>query len=335
MATNISYASSDSNLESLILHSLPDFGEHGDGVLNSNMLTAILKEKGSYEEVEGGLEFWYGIDKAESSNFKWQGKNDDMTANAQDPYARLRYDPKVFTGSVVKNALEMAQNKGRAAIKDWLKSLREHASKTIKNQFNSAWWTASPATDAPNSIPSLVSATPTTGTIGGLSRSGNTYLQNGLYDTAITDIGSEAGIAVMERLRITQAVGTSTPDIIILDQIRFAGLVGYLATLMRWQPNDKLAQLKIPSIQLGDATIGYENLAVLGGADTITSGYMYLLNSEFLKVKRLLDENKDGWAKEFERVGRSLNKAVYYNWFGNLVTNTPRSHCVATSVAST
>ena len=309
MATDISYASSDSNLESLILHTLPDFGEHGDGILNSNMLTAILKEKGSFEEVEGGLEFWYGIDKAESSNFKWQGKNDDMTANAQDPYARLRYDPKVFTGSVVKNALEMAQNKGRAAIKDWLKSSREHAIKTIKNQFNSAWWTASPAADAPNSIPSLVSATPTTGTIG--------------------------GIAVMERLRITQAVGTSTPDIIIMDQIRFAGLVGYLATLMRWQPNDKLAQLKIPSIQLGDATIGYENLSVLGGADTITSGYMYLLNSEFLKIKRLLDENRDGWAKEFERVGRSLNKAVYYNWFGNLVTNTPRAHCVATSVAST
>ena len=59
MATNISYASGDVNLESLILHILPDYGPHGDGILNSNLLTAALKLKGAYERVEGGLEFWY------------------------------------------------------------------------------------------------------------------------------------------------------------------------------------------------------------------------------------------------------------------------------------
>ena len=79
MATNVSYASGDLNLETLLLHSLPYFGEPGNGILNSNLLSAALKAKGSYEEVEGGLEFWYGLTKSENTNAKWQGKNDDMS----------------------------------------------------------------------------------------------------------------------------------------------------------------------------------------------------------------------------------------------------------------
>lgn len=333
-ATNVSYASDDAILESLILHMLPDFGEHGDGILNSNMLTATLNMKGAKEVVEGGLEFWYGISKAESSNAKWQGKNDDMTAKSQDPSARLRFPPKVFTSSIVVNDLDKAMNKGKAMIKDFAKkTLREQGDTTIKNQFNSAFWNTSPGTNEPESIPNLISATPTTGTIGGLTRSGNTYLQNKVYTTAIADIGSEAGISEMEKLKIKASVGQSVVDIIIMDSNNFAGLVGYLSTLLRWRPSDRLAQLKIPSIQLGDTVIGYENLEVLGGANTITAGYMYGINSKFAKIKTLRDGNAI-WGTEFERIGTSLNKAVFFKWFGNLVTNTPRAHFVATNVST-
>ncbi len=332
-AQNVSYANDDAILESLILHILPDFGEHGDGILNSNMLTATLNLKGAKQVVEGGLEFWMGISKAESSNAKWQGKNDTMTALSQDPSARLRFPVKVFTSSIVLNELDKAMNKGRAMIKDFAMTLREQANITIKNQFNSAWWNTSPGALEPESIPKLISDDPTAGSIGGLTRSGNPYLQNKVYDTAIADIGSEAGIADMERLKIQTAVGTSVPDVIIMDSSNFAGLVGYLSTQMRFRPTDRLAQLKIPSIQLGDTTIGFENLEVLGGANTIQAGFMYGINSDFIKIKTLRDGNAI-WGKQFERIGEKLNKAVFFKWFGNLVTNTPRAHFVATNVST-
>lgn len=333
MATNISYASGDTNLEALALHCLPDFGEHGDGIINSNLLTAMLKEHGAYEEVEGGLEFWYGITYTENTNSQWQGKNDDMSANSQDPSQRLRFDPKIYTDAVVLNDFDKARNKGKAAIKEYLVTLNKQAESTIKNGFNSAFWKATPGTNDPSSIPSIVSATPTTGTVGGLSRSGNPYLQNGAYTTAIADIGSEAGIGAMAQLQFTYAVGNSVANLIVLDQIRFASLVGYLSTLMRFAENPKMAQLKIPTIKMGNATIGYENRNVLGGANTISSGYMYGLNLEYLKVRRLLGDTKSGWGDKFERIGNTLNKAVFYNWFGNLCTNNPRAHWVATSVS--
>ena len=92
MSTSVTYASGDTNLESLILACLPDYGETGNGVLNTNAITAALKKLGAAEETEGGLEAWYGVTKGESSNAKWQGKNDDMNAASQDPTTRLRWD---------------------------------------------------------------------------------------------------------------------------------------------------------------------------------------------------------------------------------------------------
>lgn len=333
MATDVTYASSDVNLESLLLHILPSFGLTGDGIFNTNGLTAAFNMKGAKEVVDGGLEFWFGVEKEENSNFKTQGKNDDMSVNAQDPLGRLRYPPKIATCAVVINELEKAQNKGRAAIKDYAKSLKRQATTTVKNGFNSLWWKASPGANDPVSIPNLIPTSATSGTVGGLNRSGNTYLQHAVYSTAISDIGSEAGIAKLEELRIKYGVGQSTADIIVMSEGKFANLVGYLANNMRYKPSDKLAQLRIKGIELGDAVIVYENTRVMGGQNTITSSYVYGIDTSATFIKTLKDG--DGvWGNEFERIGVKLNRAVFWKWFGNLVCLNPRANWIASNVTT-
>lgn len=344
MATNVSYANSDTILESLVLHTLPDFGPHGDGIINTNFLFSALKAKdkqeGSskrFQVVDGGLEFWNGIMSNENSNFKWQSHTAEMSANLQDPNERLRFPIRTFTGSMVINALHKAQNKGKAMIKEFARTLREQAESTIPNQFNSAFWASTPGTDEPESIPSLISATPTTGTIGGLARSGNSYLQNGMYDTAVADIGSEAGIAALTAQKLKYAIGSGgkdCADLCIMGDANFAGLCGYLATLNRYRPDDMMGQLGFDTIKLGNMVISYENTTVLGGANTITSTYVYGINSNYFKFKVLKDGNFQ-WEKEFERVGQSLNKALFFYVFCNLTTNNPRSHWVMTNVSTT
>jgi hypothetical protein len=334
MAQNVSYASGDTELESLVLHTLPDFGEHGDGIINANLLTAMLKEKGRYISKEGGLEFWYGVMKQENTNAKWQGKTDDYSVNLQDPTARLRWDVKVFTDTVVISELDEAKNKGKAAIKDYARTLRMQAESTIPNRFNSAFWAASPGADEPDSIPNIVSATPTTGTVGGLSRSGNTYLQNGAYTTAIADIGAEAGIATMTQLALQQMVtANDMPDLCVLDHVRYSNLVGYLSTLYRYRPDDKMAKLDIESVKIGRLTVGPEvlgtNLATT--ANSITAGYMYLLNTRYLFFNLLADGNFK-WGDKFERAGLKPVKFLPFKVFCNLCTNLPRAHLVATSL---
>lgn len=335
MATNVSYASGDSLLEALVTHTLPQFGPQGDGIIENNLLLSYLKANDRFEVVDGGLEFWSGIIKAENSNFKWQGHTDTMTAALQDPTERLRYPIKTFTGAVVINKLHEAQNKGRAMIKQWARTLRDQADATIKNQFNSAFWNSSPATDEPESVPNLISATPTTGTIGGLNRSGNAYLQNIAYTTAVADIGCEAGIAIVNEQKIRASItANDQPDIFIMDENLYSGMVGYLSTLNRYRPDDMMGQLGFDTIKLGNATYSYENTNVASGLNSITSGYVYGINSKYFKLKVLRDGNFK-WADRFERVGQSLSKAMYFYTFCNLCTNNPKAHLVMTNVSTT
>jgi len=344
MPTNVSYASTDSILESLVLHTLPDFGPHGDGIINTNFLFSFLKGKDTkegsskrFQVIDGGLEFWNGVLKAENTNFKWQSHTAEMSAQLQDPAARLRFDIKTFTGSIVVNELHKAQNKGKSMIKEFARTLREQAESTIPNQFNSAFWAGSPASTEPESIPSLISTIPTTGSIGGLTRAGNTYLQNGAYTTAVADIGSEAGIATLTRQISRYAIGSGgidVPDVGIMDDNLYAGLSGYLATLNRFRPDDMMAQLGFDTIKIGKTTFSYENTNVQGNANTITAGYVYLLNSNYIKFKVLKDGNFIWDPAGFIRVGTTLNKALYFWVFCNLTTNLPRAHVIMTNVST-
>ena len=337
MSTSVTYANSDTILEALVLHTLPNFGPHGDGIINNNFLLSMLKEKNRFKVHDGGLEFWKGVMKGSNSNFKWQGYADDMSANLQDPTARLRFDIKTFTGSVVINKLHEAQNKGRAMMKNFAQTLRDQAESTIPNQFNSAFWKSSPGTDEPESIPSLISATPTTGTIGGLSRSGAQYLQNGAYTTAVSDIGSEAGLQSLKKQQIQRAIGSGgkdIADIIIMDEDNYAGLVAYLDTQRRYRANEKMAELDFDTIKIGNTTISYENTTVSESENTITAGYVYGINSNHLNFEVLKDGNFIWNPDGFERVGKTLNKALYFWVFCNLTTNLPKAHFVMTSVSN-
>jgi hypothetical protein len=337
MATSVTYASSDPQLSTLVSYILPYINDvHGDGILNSNFVTAMLNAKGAKEVVDGGLEFWETVSVSQNSNFKWQGKHDDMNANYQDPTRQLRFPVQVFTGSVVINSLDKAMNKGKAAIKQYLTDLRANAKSSIDNQFNSALWTASPGTNEPASIPSIISATPTTGTIGGQTRSTSKAFQNGVYTTAISDIGSEAGLADIYRLRALYAVGQKQADMIVMPVAQWANLAAYCNTQRQYKADQTMVQAGIESIDIGKCTVGYEQATgdLISEGTGIPAGYMYGINIESggLKIKVLADGNSK-WSQTEERVGKTLNTAFYYEWFGNLVTRCPRANFVATSVA--
>lgn len=346
MPTNIPYATVDTALEALVLHTLPDFGEHGDGIINNNFLFSMFKaldeakgQKGKrMRVVEGGLEFWRGITKSKNSNFKWQGKTDDMSANLQDPSARLRWAIKTFTGSQVISKLDEASNKGRAMMKNFAQTLREQAETTIPNEFNSAFWNTDPGDDEPESIPSLISITPTAGSVGGVLRSGNQYLQNGHDGNTYTDIGSEAGLAALKLNQIRRAIGSGGKDmvdIMIMGDTNFAGLMAYLQTQRRYRPDDRLAKMDFDTILLGKTTISFENSVVSGGENVISSSYVYGINSNHMSFEVLRDGNFIWNPEGFERVGQKLIKALYFWVFCNLTTNLPKSHFVMSDVSVT
>jgi hypothetical protein len=336
MAKDISYASGDSELETLVLHTLPDFGEHGDGIINANLLTAVLKEKGRFIVSEGGLEFWFGLMTSENSNAGWQGKADDYRVGLQNPEVRLRWDIKVFTDTIAITELDEARNKGRAAIKDFARTLRMQAESTIPNRFNSAFWATSPGANDPDSIPSIVSATPTTGSIGGLSRATATQLQNKTYTTAVASLGSAAGFLVLQAEQLKAMVtANDMPDLAVCSVSKYAGVASYLGTLYRYRPDDVLAKLNIEHVQVMGLTVAPEMALanVKNGENGITEGYCYLLNTKHLFFKLLADGNFK-WGDKFERAALKPVKFLPFKVFCNLCTNLPAAHSLLTSVTA-
>ena len=337
MTTSITYQSSDTNIESLFVSCLPDFSSSSTdgGILNTNKLTAALKRLNALEVKEGGLEIIESVITKENSNAKWQGKGDSLSSGDQDPAQSLKFDYKIFTDNVIINTFDKARVKGKYMIQDWLALHRKQAVATIKNSFNSAFWKASPGDNEPNSIPQIINTTNTTGTLAGVSRVGNKYMQNGVYSTAIADIGSEAGVSKLIELKIRYSKGGNI-NLMILDTTRYAGLAGYLASQKRYNPDDKMAKLDFEAIWLGDTLITYEGLSddLLVTGDTITSGYLYGISTEHLKIKTLSDGDSK-WGTEFERIPLTLKKSLPFYWFGNISTDLPCAHFVASSVAST
>lgn len=340
---NIQYASGSQNLggatmlESLIMHTLPDFGPHGDGVINNNFLLSYLKENKRHRIVEGGLESWKGVLKGENTNFKWQAPTADMTANLQDPTARLRWDWKTFTGSIVVNKLHEAMNKGRAMIKEWARTQRDQAESTIPNQFNSGFWALTPGDNEPQSIPSLISTTPTQGSIGGQTRSSSSIYQNGAFTTAVADIGAEAGLAALFRQIARRAVGSSGKDacdLVIMTDELWTGLSAFLTTQNRYRSDEKMGKVGFKAIDYLGTTIGFENTNVESSYNTIHENYIYGVNSKHFFFETLKDGNFMWDPDGFERVGQTLNKALYFWVFCALTTNLPKAHFVMTNVST-
>ena len=313
-------------LDALATHIFENHGEEiGNAAINKNFTTSILDKRGSKKVEEGGLSFNQPVLIQENSNFGFGSQYDDIDANIQDHTREFKFDPKVYRGTIVINQLHAAMNDGKSAIKKLLKTLRLQADATIANDINTALWTASPSAIQPESIRSIVSETPTAGTLGGITRSGNSYAQNGLYSTAISDIGSEAGLAALMAQQINMGGDVKTsPDIAVTTNTLFTGLSGYLDTLRRFESDGDMAKLGFLNIKVGTATFGYD-------AQCPASRVFYL-NSNHFFMQILRDMNFK--FEPFSRKGNNLNSTSIFYVAYNLTTNLPSALKVLTNVST-
>lgn len=312
--------------EALATHIFENHGEEiGNAAIKKNFTMAALEKKGSKRVVEGGLDFAEPILINENSNFGFRSHYDDIDAVIQDPTREFKFDPKVYDGAIVLNILHDAQNDGRSAIKKWIRTLRDQADTTISNDVNDALWVATPTSVQPESLRSIISTTPTTGSIGGVSRAGNTYAQNGLYSTAISDIGSEAGLSVIHAERANMGGDTKTwPDLAVTTPTLWGGLYGYMDNLRRIRADEDMVKLGFDNFMVGTAMLGFDN--------SCPASQFYYINSKHLFMKILRKMNFV--FEPFSRKGNNPNSTSLFFLAYNLTTNLPSAHKVFTNVSS-
>lgn len=308
--------------------------EMGDAIINKNFVLAYIKSKAETVEV-GGLDFAEPVLISANQNFAFRNKYSQIDANQSDPTREFKFDPIVLDGVIAINKVHELMNTGRAQIRKLAMTYKQQAESTVANIINAALWAASPVANLePESLRSLISTTPTTGTIGGVSRSGNAYAQNKLFSTTISSIGSAAGLAALHTFRAKLGGDAKTaPDFAVTTATLWGNLMGYMDNNRRLRSDEQMTKLGLENFFIGTALLGYDGDAGVandGTAAGCPANQLYYLNSKHLFYKIL--EGGNTVFEPFSRKDNSLNStSVFYHVY-NLTTNLPSSMGVMSAI---
>ena len=308
--------------------------EMGDAIINKNFVLAYLKSKAETVEV-GGLDFAEPVLTSANTNIGFRNKYAQIPADQQDPSREFKFDPIVLDGTIVINKVHQLMNTGKAQIRKLAMTYKEQAESTVANVINAALWAASPVANIePESLRSIISATPTTGSLGGVSRAGNTYAQNKVNSATISSIGSTAGLAALHTFRAKLGGSAkTTPDFAVTTATLWGNLMGYMDNNRRLRSDEQMTKLGLENFYLGTALLGYDGDASLAGdgsSAACPANQLYYLNSKHLFYKIL--EGGNTVFEPFSRKDNSLNEtSVFYHVY-NLTTNLPSSMGLFTAI---
>jgi len=310
--------------------------EMGDAIINKNFTLTWMKAHAE-KTIVGGLDFAEPVLKAVNTNFGFRDKYAQIPANYQQPTDAFRFQPAVLTGVIPINKVHELQNQGRAEIRKFLETLKKQAESTVSNQVSAAMWNASPVTDVdPESLLSIISSTPTTGSIGGISRVSNVFARNKVNSTTVSSVGSAAGLAALYNFRAQLGgAANDTPDFAVTTSTIFGNIVGFFAgTNRRMTADETMTKAGIDSVQIMPrCELGYDGdagLASDASSAACPANNLFFLNSRHLFYKVLSGGNMK--YDPFSVKDNSINStAVFYHIY-NLTTNLPSSLGVMTAI---
>lgn len=177
-------------------------------------------------------------------------------------------------------------------------------------------------------LAAIVADDPTTGTIGGVSRSANSWARNivktGAKDTAAYD----ELLKKMRGMYRDTTSGTEHTNFIVCDSDTVDGYEDLIDGKVRYAEKDK--------VNVGNTSVMFKGATVIFDNDcpsTATLGRMYFLNSNTLFLT--VDTKNNFVGTPFAKADRQDAKVSYLKMMGNLVTNNPRLNGVIKGIEKT
>lgn len=268
------------NLSEIVTSTLRDrSGETADNVSKGNPLMFRLKEKGSWKPAEGRT-IVQEVDYAEG-NFQWYSGYEQINISPPDVISAFEFNWKQAASSVSASGLEMdVQNVGRAQVLDLFEARIKNAQRTMRNQINVGCISNGTGSSGKQigGLKLLIADSPTSGTVGGVNRSGYTFARNQVYD-ASSDGGTAATAAniqtYMNRLYLRCTRGADHPDLILADQLYYALFWASLQAVQRIT-DPKLGQAGFQTVKFSNADVVYED------STEMPSSQMYFINTDYM-----------------------------------------------------
>jgi hypothetical protein len=264
---------------------LRDFqNDFADNVTDKNALLTAMKDVGGIKLKTGGESIQQQLAYAENSTFQYYSGYETLDVSASDTLTSANYDWKQAAVNITISGLERRQNSGEAQIIDLVTNRTKVAMITMANNINVGLYSDGTGSSGKQigGLQLIVADDPTTGTVGGIDASTQTFWRNVAYD-ATTDGGAAASasniIKYMNTVYNQLTRGTDKPNLIVADQNYYNFYQQALQSIQRVNVNEG-AVAKMASS--GFAALDYLGVPVVLDND-IPTNHMYFLNTNYLE----------------------------------------------------
>ncbi len=295
-------------------------GTVADDVTKNNGLLSRLDSRGRKKPVSGGRTIVQELQYQENSTFKRYSGYDLLNVQPSDVMTAAEYDYKQAAVAVSISGLEQLQNSGEDAVLDLLEGRIENAETTLKNNIALDCYSDGTADGGRQigGLALLISTSPGSGTVGGISRSTWGFWRNQKF-SASADGGAAASNSniqsYMNRLYMSCVRGPDAPDLIVADNNYFRLYWESLQAIQRITSSDK-------------GMAGFQSLQYMGSDVIFDGGFgggapanqMFFLNSKYLFYRPHRD--RDFAPIGDERMNTNQDATIkLMGWAGNLTMN--------------
>lgn len=251
-----------------------------DNVMENNVLLKYVKENGNSDPASGGVKLLENLKYAENGTFNWYSGYETLSVEASDVLTTANFDWKQANCNVTMSGLEEVQNSGPEAMHSLIKARIQVAEATMANAISEALFYANTEQGgkAIGGLQHLVADLPTSGTVGGIDRSAQTFWRNQYYDFSGESVTASATTIqhAMNLINLRTERGTEKVDVIVAGETYFS-----------YYEESLQAQQRFIDVRKGTGGFTgykYKEAAVFYDPHC-SSTRMYMLNSKYLHFR--------------------------------------------------
>jgi hypothetical protein len=277
-------------------------GKFAQQVYNGRPFLKWLQSGGRVKSWDGGVPILEPLLTEENNTVQWQAAYSEMDFTPANGLTAAQFSPKGITGTAVLDWFSKWQNNGSAKVIDLWTTKVDQLKESFSLKLNRAAFTGD-GTD-PNMILGLVVMVATTGTYGGIARSGNTFWQSYVDSTAgaLNEDDIRTGYYTTKRNIPGNEVDAMWTTQVLYQKYEQMVLPAYRTTSL------KMGDLGINALQWNGVPVMYD--------DECQSGVWYFLNSNYLKLRPHTDANMD--FTDRDQPMKQLVDAMAVYWYGSL-----------------
>lgn len=298
-------------------------GTLADNLTDNNALLSKLKQRGNSRPFSGGRIIYEELMYPDSSttNANSYSGYELLNIGVNSPISAAQFDIKQYSAAVTMSGLEMLQNAGEEAFIDLMESRIKIAEADLMNRVSTDLYGDGTGNAGKNitGLQAAISATPTSGTYGGIDRATWAFWRNVVVDASSLSItpSSTTIQGLMNRVIVQLVRGTDRPDLIVADANYYRHYLESLQSIQRVGNGDS-------SVGAGFTALKYYGAG--GSCDVVLDGgiggncptdTMYFINTKFLHWR-------PHSARNFKPIGgdrQSVNQDAvvrHIGWAGNM-----------------